>query len=120
MMTEDDERPIVFIFGDDYGDIETKVLGSHQGTTTRQMNIPRRLAKELYEELGVELKKPTKKYLVYGFEDGRIANVAVVESNTKDDAIEKAKEKAAWMGYRVRAVDLNEYPNFSDIWAAVN
>jgi len=109
---------VSFIYGDDYGEIDTEVLGSMNGTITRRMDIPRRLAVDLYNELAGELDEATDKWIVYGTEGSHIANVAIVEAGSQQEAIEKAKDYA-WMGTRPTAKQVKETPEHGGVWAAV-
>lgn len=118
-MVTDQEEPFEFIYGDDYGDVEIEELGSMNGTTTRQMHIPRRLAKGLYDELHEELTEATERYVVYGSEGYSIANVCVVEASSKSEAIEKAKDHAGYVGSRPTAKKIEVALERGDVWAAV-
>jgi hypothetical protein len=108
-----------FIYGDDYGEIEAEELGSMNGTTTRQMLIPHRLAVDLHDDLHEELTEATERYVVYGKEGYSIANVCVVEASGEAEAIEKAKDHAGYVGSRPTAKKIEDALERGDVWAAV-
>lgn len=92
-MTDDDAVP--FIYGDSFGNIETEVLGEMGGTITRRMEIPRRLATDLYDELDEELHERPDTYLVVVSADtgfAELANVCVVEANSEREARQKVDD----------------------------
>lgn len=87
-----DEEPIEFFYGDDFGGIEIEELGTRNGTTTRRMEITRWLAASLYDELDEELHERPEKYLVVvsantGFAE--LSNTCVVEANSEQEARQK-------------------------------
>jgi len=95
MVDSDSEEPVEFIYGDDYGDIDIEGLGTHQGTTTRRMEVPWRLARDLYDDLSEELNERPDLYIVVvdantGFAE--LANVCVVEANSESEARDKVDE----------------------------
>lgn len=118
-MTDDTDEQVTFLYGDDYGQIHNEVLGTHNGTTTRRMAMPKRLARDLYAELDEALESATTTYLVYGHDDGRIGNVALVEANSEREALEIVEDSgAAWLGYRQTVRKVEEYPEHGDVWSA--
>lgn len=115
----DENDPFQFIYGDDFGAIDTEILGSMNGTTTREMTIPDRLARSLYEELDKHFEDTTEKYIVYGSDGYHIANVCIVKASGESEAIQRAKDHAGYVGSRPRAKKVDDNPEHGDVWAAV-
>ena len=117
-MSDDSDR-FSFIYGDDYGEIDVEKLGQHNGAVTRQMDMPDRLAHDLYEDLDEYFQEATDKYVVYGTDGFNIANVVIVKARSEKEAIEKAKDDVEYIGSNPHAKEVESTPEHGEVWAAV-
>lgn len=115
----DEADPVTLFYGDDHGEIDIEVLGARNGTTTRQMQIPRRLARDLYEDLEERLETPTEKWLVYSTNGFHINNVAIVDASSEEEAIEIAADTdVSLQAGSSYAKKIEDTPEHGDAWAA--